>query len=118
QDKKDWQSWLRVSQIYRQKRDFTRAAEAGQKALEIEPNNLEVRYNNVALLEAQGRSADALAAMNNLVQSTAKRTYSAGERSNRIVLLERLAGMYRAGDQWDKAVETYRQIAELEPNAA
>ncbi len=118
QDKKDWQSWLRVSQIYRQKRDFTKAAEAGQKALEIEPNNLEVRYNNVALLEAQGRSADALTAMTSLLQSTTKRTYSAGERSNRIVLLERLAGMYRAGDQWDKAAETYRQIAELEPNAA
>jgi tetratricopeptide (TPR) repeat protein len=118
QDKKDWQSWLRVSQIYRQKRDFTRAAEAGQKALEVEPNNIEVKYNNVALLEAQGRQADALAAMNQLLQSTAKRNYSAGEKSNRIVLLERLAGMYRADDQWDKAVETYRQIGELEPNAA
>lgn len=118
QEKKDWQSWLRVSQIYRQKRDFVKAAEAGQKALDIEPANLEVRYNNVALLEAQGKQAEALTAMNGLLTSTAKRTYSAGERSNRIVLLERMAGMYRMADQWDKAVESYRQIAELEPNAA
>ncbi|MDZ4799237.1 MAG: tetratricopeptide repeat protein [Bryobacteraceae bacterium] len=117
-DKKDWQSWLRVSQIYRQKRDFTKAAEAGQKAVEIESNNLEVRYNNVALLEAQGKQAEALAAMNVLLTGTTKRTYSAGERTNRIVLLERLAGMYRMADQWDKAVESYRQIGELEPNAA
>ena len=118
EDKKDWQSWLRISQIYRQKHDFAKAADAAQKAIDIEPNNLEVRYNQIGLLDAQGKTQDALAAMSQLVSSTAKKTYSAGEKSNRIVLLERLASMYRAAEQYDKAVETYRQIPELEPAAA
>ena len=118
EDKKDWQSWLRVSQIYRQKRDFAKAADAAQKAMDIEPNNLEVRYNQIGLLDAQGKTQDALASMSQLVSTTAKKTYSAGEKSNRIVLLERLASMYRSAEQYDKAVETYRQIPELEPAAA
>jgi len=117
-DKKDWQSWLRISQIYRQKRDFDKAADAAAKALEIEPNNLEAKYNQIGLLDAQGKTQEALASMKSLVESTAKRTYSAGEKSNRIVLIERFAAMYRQAEQYDKAVETYRQIAELEPNAA
>jgi len=118
EDKKDWQSWLRISQIYRQKRDFAKAADAAQKAMDIEPNNLEVRYNQIGLLDAQGKTQDALAAMSQLVSSTAKKTYSAGEKTNRIVLLERLASMYRSAEQYDKAVEAYRQIPELEPTAA
>jgi len=116
-DRKDWQSWLRISQIYRQQRNFDKAQEAGAKALEIEPTNLEVRYNQIGLLDAQGKTQEALSAMSSLVNSTTKRNYSAGEKSNRIVLLERLAGMYRAAEQYDKAVETYRQISELEPNS-
>jgi tetratricopeptide (TPR) repeat protein len=43
EDPKDGQSQLRVSQIYRQKHDFAKAREASRKALEIDPENLEVR---------------------------------------------------------------------------
>ena len=38
-DPKDWQSQLRISQIYRQKKDFAKAREASSKALAIEPKN-------------------------------------------------------------------------------
>jgi tetratricopeptide (TPR) repeat protein len=117
-DKKDWQSWLRISQIYRQKREFDKAADAASKAMEIEPSNLEVRYNQIGLLDAQGKTQEALSAMKALVDSTVKRNYSAGEKSNRIVLLERMAAMYRSAEQYDKAIETYRQIPELDPSAA
>jgi len=117
EDKKDWQSWLRISQIYRQQKNFTAAAEAGSKALEIEPNNLEVRYNQVSLLEAQGKTQEALTALSDLVNATAKKTYSTGERGNRVVLLERLGLMYRQREQYDKAVETFRGIAELDPTS-
>jgi tetratricopeptide (TPR) repeat protein len=118
EDKKDWQSWLRISQIYRQKKDFLKAAEAAAKAKEIEPGNLEVQYNQVSLLEAQGKSEEALASLNEILNATAKKTYSAGERSNRLVLLERLGLMYRNNEQFDKSAEIFRSIAELEPAAA
>lgn len=118
EDRKDWQSHLRMAQIYRQRKEFAKAREAADKARAIEPDNLELRYNEISLLEAEGRAADALAALNELVTSTARRTYSTGERSNRIVLLERLGLMYRRAEQYDQAVDTFRQIADLDSNTA
>jgi tetratricopeptide (TPR) repeat protein len=117
EDPRDFQSHLRISQIYRQKRDFAKAREAAKRALDIEPNNLEVQYNQVSLLEAEGKTQDAVTALNELLAATQKRSYSGGERGNRIVLLERLALMYRNAEQYDKAAETFRQIPELDPNA-
>ena len=116
EDPKDVQSQLRISQIYRQKRDFAKAAEAADKAKEIDPANLEVRYNEVNLLEAQGKTAESIALMKDMVASTAKRTYTAGERGNRVLLLERLGVMYRAAEQYGPAVETFREIATLDPD--
>jgi tetratricopeptide (TPR) repeat protein len=116
EDPKDPTAQLRISQIYRQKRDFDKAREAAKKALDIEPNNLEVRYNEISLLEAEGKTAEAIAALKSVLTSTAKRSYSAGERGNRIVLLERLGLMYRNNEQYTEAVETFRQIGEVDPN--
>jgi tetratricopeptide (TPR) repeat protein len=118
EDPKDFLAHLRISQIYRQKRDFTKAHEAGKRALDIEPNNLEVRYNNISLLEAEGKTEEAVTALNELLAATAKRSYSTGERANRVVLVERLGLMYRNAEQYDKAVETFRQVAELDPASA
>lgn len=117
EEPRDFQTYLRLSQIYRQKGDFNKARQAGQKALELEPNNLETRYNQIGLLEAEGKTTEALAAMNELVSTTAKKAYSAGERSNRAVLLERLGLMYRNAEQFDKAADTFRQIAELDSSS-
>lgn len=117
EDKKDWQSWLRIAQIHRQRKEFDKAREAANNAAAIEPNNLEVRYNEVSLLEAEGKPQEAITALSEMLSSTARKNYSTGERANRTVLLERLGLMYRNADQLDKAVETFRQIAELEPTA-
>jgi len=117
-DPKDWQSQLRLSQIYRQKKDFAKAREASRKALSIEPKNLEVQYNEVNILEAEGKTAEAIAALKELLAGTVKRTYSSGEKSNRALLLERLGLMYRGADQFTDAVATFRQMAELDPSLA
>jgi tetratricopeptide (TPR) repeat protein len=114
EDKKDWQSWIRVSQIYRQKKQWDKAREAQNKAIAVEPNNLEIKFNEVALLEAEGKPTDAITVLSDLLASTTKRTYSTGEKGNRLVLLERLGLMYRNAEQFDKAVETFRQIADVD----
>jgi tetratricopeptide (TPR) repeat protein len=116
EDPKDVQSHLRMSQIYRQQRKFAQAREAADKAKALEPNNLEIRYNDVNLLEAEGKNAEAIALMKEIVASTAKRNYSAAEKSYRVMLLERLALMYRQSEQPVKAIELFRQITEVDPN--
>lgn len=116
EDPKDVQSHLRISQIYRQQRQFAKAREAADKAKALDPNNLEIRYNDVNLLEAEGKDAEAIALMKDIVNSTAKRSYSVTERSYRVMLLERLATMYRANEQYAEAIALFRQVAEVDPD--
>jgi len=110
----DAESYLRMSNIYTQLRDFAKAREAEDKARAIEPNNLEVRYNEVSILESQGKTADAIQRLKEILDTTAKRNYSREDRENRILLLERLSGLYRMNDQTDLAVDALRQIGELD----
>src|SRR5580700_4400307 len=118
EDPKDTQSLLRISQIYRQKKDFVKAREAAEKAKEIDPNNLEILYNDVNLLEAEGRIPDAIKTLKGILDSTAKKTYSASDKSNRILLLERLGFFYRQVEQYPQAVDVFHQITDLDPDAA
>ncbi|HEX4593161.1 MAG TPA: tetratricopeptide repeat protein, partial [Bryobacteraceae bacterium] len=118
EDPKDEVSLLRISQIYRQKKDFTKAREAAEKAKQIDPNNLEILYNDVSLLEAEGRIPDAVKTLKSILDTTAKKSYNASEKSNRTLLLERLAYLYRQSEQYPQAVEIFRQIPDLDPDAA
>jgi tetratricopeptide (TPR) repeat protein len=115
EDPKDIQSYLRISQIYLQQRDFAKAREASEKAKELEPNNLEIRYHEVNLLDAEGKTTEAIKVLKDLVASTAKSKYSAGEKGNRAKLLERLAVLYRSNEQPAEAAETFRQMGEMDP---
>jgi tetratricopeptide (TPR) repeat protein len=110
----DAESYLRMSNIYTQLRDFTKARQAEDKARAIEPNNLEIRYNEVAILESEGKMSDAITRLKEILDTTAKKNYTKEERENRILLLERLSGLYRGDDQTEPAVESLRQIGELD----
>ncbi|MDP2997365.1 MAG: tetratricopeptide repeat protein [Bryobacterales bacterium] len=114
EDPKDAQSQLRVSQIYRQKNDFAKAREASRKALEIDPDNLEARFNDVNLFEAEGKIAEALTLLKDMLGSTRKQSYSTGEKANRVALLERLGVMYRSNERPQEAVAAFREIGELD----
>ena len=116
QDTKDAQSWLRLSQIYRQKRQFDKAHEAAETAKKLEPDNLEIRYNDVALLAAEGKTSAAIDALRNMLASTAKKSYATGERASRASLLERLAFLYRQNDQYPEAIDAFQQAADLDPS--
>jgi len=117
-DPKDAQSWLRISQVYRQKRNFAKAREASEKAKAIDPSNLEIQYNDVTLLEAEGKLPDAIKTLKGILDATAKKSYTAAEKANRATLLDRLGFLYRSTEQYPQAVEVYRQIADLDPDSA
>ena len=55
-DPRDMQVQLRLCEIYRQKGDFAKARAAFNKAHEMDQESLEVRYEEVNLLEAEGKS--------------------------------------------------------------
>ena len=117
-DPKDEAALLRISKIYQQKRDFAKAHQAADKAKELDPNNIEIQYNDVTLLATEGRIPEAIKALKAILDSTAKKTYNGDERNNRISLLDGLGGLYQKIEQFGPAVETYRQMAELDPDVA
>jgi tetratricopeptide (TPR) repeat protein len=117
EDPKDQHSLLRISQIYRQKRDFVKAREAADKAKEIAPDDLEVQYNEVNLLEAEGKIPDAIKTLKSILEATAKKSYSASEKSSRGFLLQSLAELQRNIEQYGAAIDAFHQLAELDPDA-
>ncbi|MGH9721219.1 MAG: tetratricopeptide repeat protein [Bryobacteraceae bacterium] len=115
---KDPTTFLRISEIYRQKRNFTKAREALAKAKEIDANSLEVRYDEVNLFEAEAKFDEAVKLLRGMLTETAKKSYNNQEKANRAMLLERLATLHRTAQQPARAVEALREIAELAPEAA
>src|SRR5580658_5668394 len=116
-DPKDIKAELRISQIYRQKQDFAKAREAADKAKEIDPNDLEVQFNDVNLLEAEGKIPDAIKTLKGILDATAKKSYSASEKSSRGYLLQNLAELQRTIEQYNAAIEVFHQLAELDPDS-
>lgn len=113
-DATDGQSFLRMSQIYLQQKNFAKAREMSDKAKAIDATSMEVRNNEVSILEAEDRIPEATQMLKDILNATAKRNYNQAERKNRILLLERLGNLYRNSDQTEPAVEAYRQVAELD----
>lgn len=118
EDASDLLSVLRLSQIYRQQHNFAKADEYSKKAKQLDPNNLEIQYNDVSLLEAQGKTNEAIARLREILDGMPKKSDSIGERGNRVILLEKLGILYRISEQTANAVATFREIADLEPESA
>lgn len=112
---------LRLSQIHRQKRNFDKARTYARKARDLDPNNIEIRYNEVGLYEAEGKTAEAISLLRELTEST-MRTLSMQERGNALILLERLGLLYRSNEQTQEAVAAFQRMVQVDssagPNAA
>ena len=74
----DSQAYLRMSQIYRQLRKFDLARQTNDKAKSLDPDSLEIRYNEVALLEAEGKVPEAVTTLKGILDSTAKKELQPG----------------------------------------
>lgn len=109
---------LRLSQIHRQKQDFAKAEEYAKRAAKLDPTNLEVQYNEVSLLEAQGKLPEAIARLKEMLAAMEKRPSSLGDRTNRVILLERLGLLHRMADQTAEAVAAFREMAQVDPDSA
>ncbi|HLI83540.1 MAG TPA: tetratricopeptide repeat protein [Bryobacteraceae bacterium] len=105
---------LRMSEIYRAKRDYAKAQEALNKAKEIEPDDIEVLYDGeVKLLAAEGKTDQAITALNDLLQKTVRRNYNPQDAATRAMLLEELGALQRDAGQYPQAIDAFRQIGSL-----
>lgn len=114
EDPNDLLAALRLSQLYRQKRDYAKARDYAARARKLDPGNLEIRYNEVSLLEAEGKTTEAIAVLKEVLDGVPRKPTSLSEKNNRIILLERLGILYRMSEQTPQAVAAFREIMDLD----
>ncbi|MCC6262821.1 MAG: tetratricopeptide repeat protein [Bryobacterales bacterium] len=114
----DVEGFLRLSQIYRQQGNFEAARSANEKAKSLAPDNLEILYNDINLLDAEGRADEAIERLKSMIQTAEKARYTDAELNARMVLLERLGLLQRSTERYSDAIASFTKLAEADPNQA
>jgi tetratricopeptide (TPR) repeat protein len=116
----EWQTYLRIAEIYRKQEKYDLALESLKKAETMVPDSMEVPYNVALVYQAQGRGDEAAKILQDLLKKTEKpdNNYSQSDRSNRAVFIERLGRIYRDQSNYSAAVETFRKMLTLGDESA
>jgi tetratricopeptide (TPR) repeat protein len=119
-DPQDAQTLLHISEIYRRDGQFEKALEVLNKAQSIAEDSMEIGYNRAVIQEALGKYDEAAKELEEMLTHTEKSNgvYSASERSNRAIFLERLASVYRDQNKTQLAVDTFRKMIDLGDDSA
>ena len=86
-----------------------------REARKKDGKSLEAGYNEGLLLDVLGRYSEAEHILDQMVEQTshANGAYTAEEKNNRAIFLERLASVYHEQGKTDQAVATYGKMIEL-----
>jgi tetratricopeptide (TPR) repeat protein len=108
---------VRIADIERRQGKYEEALATVRKARKKEPDNLEAGYNEGLLLDVLGRYDEAAATFEQMLDqskiSHANGAYTAEEKNNRGVFLERLANVYHEQGKTDQAATTYQKMIDL-----
>ncbi|MGB7759187.1 MAG: tetratricopeptide repeat protein [Bryobacteraceae bacterium] len=104
---------LWVARVSRYKHDFPAAEKALATAQLLDADNLDVRDEQVYLLDAEGKTAEAISAMKSILDTLPRRNYSRDPKT-RADLMRHLAIVYRDAKQYPAAVDAFRQYATLD----
>lgn len=115
EDPEDVRSFLRVAELERERGHLAKAQTALEHAKALEPDSIEVQYNQAMLDAAQGRLRTASDGMEKLVAAFthANGQYSEDEKGNLALFLDRLATLYREQNRTDQAIATYKKLVAL-----
>ncbi len=107
-----------MAQIYLERKNFAQAHQMIDKAKTLDPDDIESRYEEVLLLENEGKPVEAIKVLKGVLDTTARTNYDPQQRRIRAEMLERLGALYETNEQYDSAIEAFRQIAVLDPDTA
>ncbi|MGC1784128.1 MAG: tetratricopeptide repeat protein [Acidobacteriaceae bacterium] len=115
EDPGDSHSFVRLAELERTEGHLDKAKEALAHARDIDPNSVEVQYNEAMVAESQGDLNQAATILRQLADSTAHANgqYSADEKNNRAIFLDRLATVYRDQNKVDPAIAVYKEMIAL-----
>jgi len=86
-----------------------------RKARKKDPENLEAGYNEGLLLDVLGHYDESASTYDKMVDQTshANGAYTAEEKNNRGIFLERLGAVYHEQNKVDEAITTYQKMIEM-----
>ena len=108
---------LRLAQIYRDLRRFREARGSLREAEVLDPQSLEIKYNDVLLLEAEGKTPEAVQVLTKLLDATAKDSYTPREERNRAMFQEQLGMLHKTLEDYAKAEQAFRSMGEADARA-
>ena len=114
-DPEDAEVLMRVAQIYRFQKRVPEAREWLERAKQLDPDNLEIGFQESLLYESEGNFDGAIAVLSTLAarMTRASGVYSAEEKNGRAVVLGRLGTLYRENEKFDEAVQVFEMLLPL-----
>ena len=113
-DPKNPELQMQLMQLYQSKRDFASAHAALAKVQAIN-NGPEVKIAEAELLDAEGKTAQAIPVLEGVLSQTKKAQYSDQEKDQRSQILGTLADWQKSSGKTQEAIASLRQISELDP---
>ena len=106
---------VHIGEIQRRQGKYEDALATIRKARKKEPDNLEAGYNEGLLLDVLGRFDEAAQVYEKMVDLTshANGAYTAEEKNNRGIFLERLGAVYHEQNKTAEAIAAYQKLIEL-----
>lgn len=114
-DPDDLGALIHISEIERRQGKYEDALATIRKAVQKDPDSLEAGYNEGLLLDVLGRYDEAVQVYQHMVDLTshANGAYTAAEKNNRGIFLDRLGALYHEGNKTDLAIATYQKLIDL-----
>jgi len=108
----DAQTYVRMAEIYRKQGKLDLALQNLKKAESMVKDSEQISYELSEIYQAQGRYDDAANELQGLLKSTEKLDgkYSADEKENRAIFLERLGSVYRDNNNEQAALDTFQKM--------
>jgi tetratricopeptide (TPR) repeat protein len=114
-DSEDAAPLVKISEIQRRQGKYEDALATVRKARKKDPENLEAGYNEGILLDVLGRYDEATSTYQQMVDQTshANGAYTAEEKNNRGIFLERLGSIYHEQNKVDEAIAAYQKMIDM-----
>ncbi|MDR3723143.1 MAG: tetratricopeptide repeat protein [Terracidiphilus sp.] len=114
-DPQNAEALVKIAEIQRRQGHFVTALETIHKARKIEPNSLEAGYNEGLLLDVLGRFDEAIQTYAAMVDVTshANGAYTAEEKANRSIFLERLGAVYLEQNHTEQAIAAFQKMIDM-----
>ncbi len=111
------QYYLRVSQIEQERDNFPKAWEALESARRLDPDQIQIHFQAINLLQAEGRAEEAADQIEKVLDSGRKPEYAPDERRRRVILLDSRGKLLRKLNRYEEAVQSYAEIGDLNSDA-